>query len=198
MLEIKGLSNGLRTLFFDELGKLIEKFTRITQEEQENIKQVAEILERLEIESKYDASLEELLQLSDLLKQYSVQTVEFYLWCTYSIGKTITIQEADEYIMKIEAYGYAQFDGMLVYEDGAYLDEYVEKLIKDEILTDAYHIKRLMDIDEIIEMWMEGTPVSEMEDEFKHLDLSELLENPIEEGYVAADNKRMMYVELEL
>lgn len=198
MLEIKGLSNALRTLFFDELGKLIDKFTRITQEEQENLKQVMEILERLEIESKYDASLEELLQLSDFLKQSSVQVVEFYLWCTYSIDKTITIQEADEYIMKIEAYGYVQFDGMLVYEEGAYLDEYVEKLIKDEILTDAYHIKRLMDIDEIIEMWMEGAPVSEMENELKHLDLSELLENPIEEGYVTADNKRMMYVELEL
>lgn len=198
MLEIKGLSNALRTLFFDELGKLIDKFTRITQEEQENLKQAMEILERLEIESKYDASLEELLQLSDFLKQYSIQTVEFYLWCAYSIGKTITIQEADEYIMKIEAYGYVQFDGMLVYEEGAYLDEYVEKLIKDEILTDAYHIKRLMDIDEIIEMWMEGAPVSEMENELKHLDLSEVLENPIEEGYVTADNKRMMYVELEL
>ena len=31
-----------------------------------------------------------------------------------------------------------------------------------------------------------------MEDELKHLDLNELLENPIEEAYITADNKVMM------
>ena len=197
-MQLKGIANELRILFFEELEKLIDKFTKITQEEQETIKQGIDILERLEIQSKYNMNLESLLQLSHFLKQYSVEVVEFYLWSNYCIGKSIMIAEAEEYIKEIEVRGYTEVDGLLIYEDGTNLDGYVEKLIKDELLTDAYHIKRLMDIDGIIEMWMEGIPVSEMEDELKHLDLSELLENPIEEGYVTADNKRMMYVELEL
>lgn len=198
MLVLKGLSDGLRGLFLNELERLIERFTKITQEDQENIQQVTEILERLEIEEKYNTDLEELMQLSSFLKEYSVQTVEFFLWYRYGIGNEITVQEADEYILKIEACGYVEIDGMLIYEDGAYLDEYVEKLIKEEFLTDVYHVKRLIDIDEIIEMWMEGVPISKMEDELKHLDLNELLDNPIEEAYITADNKVMMYVELDL
>lgn len=198
MMQLKGIANELRALFFEELEKLIDKFTKITHEEQEMIKQGIDILERLEIQSKYDMSLESLLQLSHFLKQYSVETVEFYLWSNYCIEKSMMIAEAEEYIKEIEICGYTEVDGLLIYEDGTNLDEYIEKLIKDELLTDAYHIKRLMDIDEIIEMWMGGAAVSEMEDELKHLDLNVLLENPIEEGYITADNKIMMYVELEL
>ena len=160
MLVLKGLSDGLRVLFLNELGRLIERFTKIMQEDQENIQQVMEILERLEIEEKYNTDLEELMQLSSFLKEYSVQTVEFFLWYRYGIGNQITVQEANEYILKIEACGYVEVDDMLIYEDGAYLDEYVKKLIKEDFLTDAYHVKRLIDIDESIEMWMEGVPIS--------------------------------------
>lgn len=197
-MEIKAIAIELRTLFLEELGNLVHKYTRITQEEEKVIKQVVEILERLEIESKYDTSLERLLQLSKLLQQYSVATVEFYLWCAYSIGKSITIQEADNYIKEIERKGYAEVDGTLIYEDGAYLDDHVEELLENHLLTDAYHVKRLIDIDEIIEYWMEGTKVESMVDELKHYSLEELLENPVEEGYMTFDGKVMMYVELDL
>lgn len=198
MMELKEIAIGLRTLFLQELGNLIHKYTRITKEEQEAIKGVMDTLERLGIESNYDTSLESLLQLSKLLQQYSVAAVEFYLWCTYCIGKSITVQEAAEYIKDIEKRGYVEVDGTLIYEDGAYLDGYVEELLEKHLLTDAFHIKRLIDVDEIIEYWMEGTKVESMVDELKHCSLEELLENPVEEGYMTSEGKVIMYVELDL
>lgn len=198
MMELKEIAIGLRTLFLQELGNLIHKYTRITKEEQEAIKEVMDTLERLGIESKYDTSLEGLLQLSKLLQQHSVATVEFYLWYTYCIGKSITAQEVIEYIKDIEKRGYVEVDGTLIYEDGAYLDGYVEEPLENQLLTDAYHIKRLIDVDEIIEYWMEGTKVESMVGELKHCSLEELLENPVEEGYMTSEGKVIMYVELDL
>lgn len=198
MLAIQELNDVLKVLFFEELGKLIKRYTTVTQEEQGNINEVMAIVERLEIQAKYSDNLEKLLQLSSLLKDYSVQVVEFYLWCMYKLGKSITIEEADEYIMKIEESGYVEIDGILVYEEGACLDEYIEKLLRNELLTDTYHIKRLIDIDEIIEMWLEGTPISEVEKELKHCDLNELLDDPVQEGYITYNNKLIMYIEIEL
>lgn len=198
MMEIKAIAIGLRDMFFEELENLIGKYTRITQEEQGVIKQALEILERLEIETKYGTDLESLLQLSKLLQEYSVATVEFYLWCTYCIGKSISFEEAVEYIQVIERKGYVEVEGTLVYEDGAYLDGYVEELLENHLLTDHYHVKRLIDVDEIIEYWMEGTRFESMVDELKHHSLEELLENSMEEGYVTVEGKVMMYVELDL
>lgn len=198
MMEIKAIAIELRDMFFEELENLIGKYTRITQEEQGGIKQAVEILERLEIKSKYGTDLESLLQLSKLLQDYSVAIVEFYLWCTYRMGKSISFEEAVEYIQAIERKGYVEVEGTLVYEDGAYLDGYVEELLENYLLTDHYHIKRLIDIDEIIEYWMEGTKVQSMVDELKHHSLEELLENPIEEGYMTVEGKVMMHVELEI
>lgn len=198
MMEIKAIAIELRDMFFEELENLIGKYTRITQEEQGRIKQALEVLERLEIESKYNTDLDSLLQLSKLIQQYSVDTVEFYLWCTYGIGKSITIKEVAEYIQAIQRRGYVEVEGTLIYEDGAYLDGYVEELLEDHLLTDAYHVKRLLDIEEIIEYWMEGTKVESMVEELKHCSLEELLENPVEEGYMTAEGKVMMYVELDL
>lgn len=195
MLEIKGFSNELRTLFFEELVKLIEKFIRVTPQEQDEIKQVMDILERLKIQGERDADLETLLKISRFLKEYTIETVEFYLWCTSTLGKSMTIQEADEYIMKIEANGYVELNEMLIYEEGAYLEEYIEQILKNELLTDVYHIKRLIDIDEIVEMWLNGDNVNDMVDELKRCDLSELLENPVEQAYITVNNKVMMYVE---
>lgn len=198
MQEIKAIAIGLRDMFFEELQNLLDKYTRITQEEQGAIKQVLEMLERLEIESKYGTDLDSLLQLSKLLQDYSVATVEFYLWCTYRIGKSISFEEATEYIQIIQRRGYVEVEGTLIYEDGAYLDGYVEELLEDHLLTDAYHVKRLLDIEEIIEYWMEGTKVESMVDELKHCSLEELLENPIEEGYRTVEGKVMMHVELDI
>ena len=197
-MEIKAIATELREIFLNELTNLIQKYTRITQEEQEEIKQAVEVLERLGIESKYGTDLDSILQLSKLLQQYSVATVEFYLWCTYCIGKSISYEESVEYIQAIERKGYVEIDGTLVYEDGAYLDGYVEELLENHLLTDAYHVKRLIDIDEIIEYWLEGTKVESMVDELKHCSLEELLENPVEEGYMTFEGKVMMYVELDL
>lgn len=198
MMEIKAIAIELRNMFVEELENLIGKYTRITQEEQGVIKQALEILERLEIGAKYGTDLDSLLQLSKLLQEYSVPTVEFYLWCIYRIGKSISFEEAVEYIQVIESKGYVEVEGTLVYEDGAYLDGYVEELLENYLLTDHYHVKRLIDIDEIIEYWMEGTRFDSMVDELKHHSLEELLENPIEEGYVTVEGKVMMYVELDL
>lgn len=198
MIEIKAIATGLREIFFEELTNLIQKYTRITQEEQGTIKQVLEVLERLEIESRYNTDLESLLQLSKLIQQYSVDTVEFYLWCTYCIEKSITIQEADTYIKEIERKGYVEVDGVLVYEDVVCLEDYVEELLENHLLKDAYHVKRLIDIDEIIEYWLEGTKVESMVDELKHCSLEELLENPVKEAYMTSEGKVMMYVELDL
>ena len=197
-MEIKAIASGVRELFFEELTKLIQKYTRITQEEQGAIKQVLEILERLEIKLKYDNDLDNLLHLSKLLQDYSVAILEFYLWCTYHIGKSISFEEATEYIQIIERRGYVEVDGTLIYEDGAYLDGYVEELLEKHLLADAYHVKRLIDIDEIIEYWMEGTKVQSMVDELKHHSLEELLENSIEEGYRTVEGKMMMHVELDI
>lgn len=197
-MEIKAIATGLRELFFEELTNLIQKYTRITQEEQGAIKQALEILERLEVESKYDTDLDSLLQLSKLLQQYSVATVEFYLWCTYCIEKSITVQEADIYIKEIERKGYIEVDGTLIYEDVVCLEDCVEELLENHLLKDVYHVKRLIDIDEIIEYWMEGTKVQSMVDELKHHSLEELLENSIEEGYRTVEGKVMMYVELDI
>ena len=198
MMEIKAIAIELRDMFFEELENLIGKYTRITQEEQGVIKQALEILERLEIEAKYGTDLESLLQLSKLLQEYSVVTVEFYLWCTYRIGKSISFEEAVEYIQAIERRGYVEVEGTLVYEDGVYLDGYVEELLENHLLTDHYHVKRLIDIDEIIEYWMEGTRFDSMVDELKYHSLEELLENPIEEGYRTVEGKVIMHVELDI
>lgn len=198
MMEIKAIAIELRELFLEELGNLIHKYTRLTQQQQEAVKQAVEMLERLEIESKYGIDLERLLQLSKLLQQHSVATVEFYLWCTYCIEKSITIQEADEYIKDIERRGYVEVDGILIYQDGACLDNYIEELIINHLITDAYHLKRLLDIEEIIEHWMEGTKIETIVDELKYYSLEELLENPIEEGYMTFEGKVMMHVELDL
>lgn len=105
---------------------------------------------------------------------------------------------ATEYIQIIERRGYVEVDGTLIYEDGAYLDGYVEELLEKHLLADAYHVKRLIDIDEIIEYWMEGTKVQSMVDELKHHSLEELLENSIEEGYRTVEGKMMMHVELDI
>lgn len=198
MQEIKAIAIGLRDMFFEELQNLLDKYTRITQEEQGVIKQVLEMLERLEIESKYGTDLDSLLQLSKLLQDYSVATVEFYLWCTYRIGNSISFEEAVEYIQTIERKGYVEVDGTLVYEDGAYLDGYVEELLKNHLLTDPWQEGRLLSKEEIIEYWMEGTRFDRMIDELKHHSLEELLENPIKEAYITLEGKIMMYVELDL
>lgn len=199
MMEIKAIAIELRDMFFEELENLIGKYTRITQEEHGAIKQVLEVLERLEIESRYNTDLESLLQLSKLIQQYLVDTVEFYLWCTYGIGKSITIKEAEEYIQVIQRRGYVEVEGILIYEDGVNLDGYVEELLENHLLTDHYHVKRIIsDIDEVIEYWMEGIKIESLVDELKHCSLEELLEKPVEEGYMTSEGKLMMYVELDL
>ncbi len=198
MQEIKAIAIGLRDMFFEELQNLIGKYTRITQEEQGAIKQALEILEQLEVESKYGTDLDSLLQLSKLLQDYSVATVEFYLWCTYRIGKSISFEEAVEYTQAIERRGYVEVEGTLVYEDGAYLDGYVEELLENHLLTDPWQVGRLLSKEEIIEYWMEGTRFNSMVDELKHHSLEELLENPIEEGYRTVEGKVMMHVELDI
>ena len=72
MMEIKAIAVELRDMFFEELGGLIGKYTKITQEQRRAIKQALEILERLDVEAKHGTDLDSLLQLSKLLQQDSV------------------------------------------------------------------------------------------------------------------------------
>lgn len=198
MEELKEISVGLMELFWKEVAVIVNQFRRLTSQDEIRIKEVIKIVEELGINSKKYEKLEELLRIGELLKTYTSEVITFYIWYTEILGKEIHLSDAEECIQTIEYKGYIVVDGVLIYEENTDLEPYIEQLLREELLVDAYHVKRIMDIDEIIERWMEGEKIESVVQELKECSIEELLENPVEDAYSTTENKKIKYVELDL
>lgn len=190
--------NGITDIFIRELQNLIGKYSSLQQCQKLNIDKVVSTLNKLDIEGDLVGDLKSLIKLSEYLEKYPLETFEFYMWCNNAIGKSITIEEADEYVHKIEYSGYVDVEGILIFEDGRDLDSYIESLIENQLLTDVYHIKKLFDIEDIIKMWLDRTPFRNIIAELRECTLEELLDTEVKDAYITNEDKLIRYVEIDV
>lgn len=194
---LNGILPELREIFLRELEVLINRFNKIGEENTQGIKEAMELVERLELTGTKFQQLETLLEVAALINQYGIDCVELYLWCQETISNVIDIQEVQNYLQQMEDDKYVAIDDTVIYPKGADLTEFVKDKLQ-EIVSESYHLDRLLSKDMLIEMWFQGTTKEELEDELMDLDKEDLLDTIEQVAYTSKQGIQYMYMQVEL
>lgn len=111
---------------------------------------------------------------------------------------SISILEAEEYVIKLEQQGFVRIEDVVMYEENTDLCMFLQDLIENELLTDSYHIQRLFDHETIAEMWLDKTSFRDAAEELQGNSLEELLDTTVHEAYLNYDNRRILYAEIDV
>ena len=102
-----------------------------------------------------DNSVDYLLEVLEMLKQYNQEVVEYYIWHNKNLTKNISLEEAKEQIEEINSNGFIMLEEYVVYinED----NKHMKRELAEKMLTDTYQIDRLFEKEELIDMWLNET-----------------------------------------
>lgn len=154
----------LREFFVNDLNKLIEKYNRIPKEVLEKLEELVNNLDNKVIKLILMEDLDVIIDLiNELDNEFNSNIIQLYFFIRNNIFE-INILEAKAIYEEIEYMGYSQIGDIIMYSSLKDLSGYVSDKI-DEILTSKYGIDRLFTKENIIDYFLKGTTIEEIERE---------------------------------
>ena len=194
-MSIEQLPLEIKKCFLRELEKLVSKYSPFNNYSDEAIRLAISILDRVGDSAIDELNVDYLLEILDMLNQYSEQVVEYYIWHNKNLIGTVSIEKAKEQIEEINSNGFTILEDYVIYTNED--NRQMKREIAEKMLTDTYQIDRLFDKDELIEMWLNETSQEDTIRDLMKLGLEELLEEPPEEAYVRNDGTSIYYASIE-
>lgn len=190
----------VRECFVREMTALMNKYNRITRYTNDEIQKVLSILQKMDLLEGKVLDIENVAELVELMKQSSIEALEFYVWWNQDMNQhlgRITIQQAQEYIDKIEQDGFIEIENYAIYNKRSSLKQLKHNLL-DEMLEYSCHVERLFDDTQLAEMWIEKVTKQEVISDFEDVELDAIIEDIPEEAYTNVNHIELMYVELNI
>lgn len=188
----------LHDLFIQELEQLIDKYTRIDEGEIRSVRNIIEIFRRVDVTSKKAQRLENILEKTKLLKDHPIEEIELQVWIQDEMNKKVEIEEVKNYLSNLSQKGAARIENTIIYLNRRSMEVLLKEVL-DEMLQDTYHVERLFDKEQLVEMWLEGT---EKEDAIKDLIdgcmPEDLLETVEQEAYTSVNGDTIMYMNIDI
>ena len=194
-MSIEQLPLEIKKCFLRELEKLVSKYSPFSNYSDETIKVAISILDRVGDSAIDELNVDCLLEILDMLNQYSEQVVEYYIWHNKNLIGTVSLEKAKEQIEEINSNGFTILEDYVIYTNED--NRQMKREIAEKMLTDTYQIDRLFDKDELIEMWLNETSQEDTIRDLMKLGLEELLEEPPEEAYVNCGGISIYYASIE-
>lgn len=190
----------VRECFVREMAALMNKYNRITQYTNEEIQRVFNLLEKMDLLGNGELDIQQLIELVELMKENSIEALEFYVWWNQEMIKDleeITIQQAQDYIDKIEDEGFIEVENYAIYNKRSSLKQLKHNLL-DEMLEYSCQVERLFDATQLAEMWIERATKQEVIADFEDVELDAIVEDIPQEAYTTINGIELMYVELNI
>lgn len=194
-MRIQQLPLEIKKCFLRELEKLVNKYSPFNNYSDETIKVAISILERIENSASGEIDADYLLEVLEMLNQYSEQVVEYHIWHNKNLIDTISLEEAKEQIEEINSNGFTMLENYVIYTNED--NRQMKRELAEKMLTDAYQIDRLFDKEELIEMWINGTSQEDTIKDLIKLGLEELLEELPIETYINCNDTSIYYASIE-
>lgn len=194
-MSIEQLPLEIKRCFLRELEKLVSKYSPFNNYSDETIRLAISILDRVGDSAIDELNVDCLLEILDMLNQYSEQVVEYYIWHNKNLIGTVSLEKAKEQIEEINSNGFTILEDYVIYTNED--NRQMKREIAEKMLTDIYQIDRLFDKDELIEMWLNETSQEDTIKDLMKLGLGELLEELPEEAYVKNDGTSIYYASIE-
>lgn len=190
----------VRECFVREMTAVMNKYNRITQYTNDEIQRVLNLLEKMDLLGDGELDIKQLIELVEMMKENSIEALEFYVWWNQEMIKDleeITIQQAQDYIDKIEDEGFIEVENYAIYNKRSSLKQLKHNLL-DEMLEYSCQVERLFDATQLAEMWIEKATKQEVIAEFEEVELHAIVEDVPEEAYTTINGIELMYVELNI
>ena len=194
-VSIEQLPLEIKKCFLRELEKLVNKYSPFNNYSDETIKVAISILERVGNSTIGEIDADYLLEVLEMLSQYSEQVVEYHIWHNKNLIDPISLEEAKEQIEEININGFTLIENYVIYTNED--NRQMKRELAEKMLTDVYQIDRLFDKEELIEMWLNGTSQEDTIKDLIKLGLEELLEEPPTEAYISCDGTSIYYASIE-
>lgn len=194
-MSIEQLPLEIKRCFLGELEKLVSKYSPINNYSDETIRLAISILDRVSDSAIDELNVDCLLEILDMLNQYSEQVVEYYIWHNKNLIGTVSLEKAKEQIEEINSNGFTILEDYVIYTNED--NRQMKREIAEKMLTDTYQIDRLFDKDELIEMWLNETSQEDTIKDLMKLGLEELLGESPEEAYVNCGGISIYYASIE-
>lgn len=194
-VSIEQLPLEIKKCFLRELEKLVNKYSPFNNYSDETIKVAISILERVGNSTIGEIDADYLLEVLEMLSQYSEQVVEYHIWHNKNLIDPISLEEAKEQIEEININGFTLIENYVIYTNED--NRQMKRELAEKVLTDVYQIDRLFDKEELIEMWLNGTSQEDTIKDLIKLGLEELLEEPPTEAYISCDGTSIYYASIE-
>lgn len=161
---LKNESRILREFFMNDLNKLIEKYNSISKEVVEKLEELVDNGDNKVIKSILMEDLDIIIDLiNELDNEFNSNIIQLYFFIRNNISE-INILEAKAIYEEIEYMGYSKIGDVIMYSSLQDLSGYVSDKI-DEILNSTYGIDRLFTKENIIDYFLKGTTIEEIERE---------------------------------
>lgn len=131
--------------------------------------------------------------MSSILEKHGEEVTELYIWANNVIKVDLTPEQAQEYVQELSREGYIIAGDYLVYPDRVNTDK-IARHILEEMLESSYHVDRLFDKDQLIDMWIEAQEKGDVIDDLvRSMELEEILDESIDKAYITSTGDTLMY-----
>lgn len=195
-MNITGILPELREVFLNELEVLLTRHSEVAEAKRELIKRAVTLIKRVANSNK-KLTLNNVLEVSQLLENQREEVVELYAWYKLNAGDKMTIEEIKDCLEELGTNGFYIRKENLIYLENTSMRK-IKEYILEELIEEEYFVDKLFDKEELIEMWLEGTSKEEViKDMANSAELEEILENEPRLAYSSAELGNIIYVYIE-
>lgn len=201
MLSGEKLSKVMEKFFVADVMAIIRKYVNLSSN---TISELEKFIESIEVEEvkehlykDFDEALKVMRIVSD--KGFSKEVVSMYFWIKYETNLDITLDQASYYYDNVKSEGYVLIDeDNVMYRRNSSLRSMVREVLENAMQYDTC-VAKLLEKDEIIEYWLNGTSVSEAIDELvNNTDAREVLDLEQQLMFTDGDGEEYMYSYIEI
>lgn len=187
------ITGPLQAIFMKDFERLLKKYYEVQNQQAEAIGKVISIANRVTSSEAVNYTLEECVEISNILEKQGEEVTELYMWANKVIRVELTAEQAQEYVKELGYEGYITLGDYLVYRERVNTDK-IARHILEEMLESSYHVDRLFDKDQLIDMWMEGQEKDEVIDDLvRSIELEEILDESIDDAYITSNGDVLKY-----
>ena len=195
------LSKVIEKFFVAEVMAIIRKYMNLSDNTINEVEKFIQTIESEEVKEELYSDLDETLKVMRLVHDggFNKEVITMYLWIKYQTNLDITLDQASYYYDNVKSDGYVVIDEEnVIYRKNTSLRSMVREVL-EEAMQNENSISRLLEKDEIIEYWLNGTSVSEaIDDLVNNTDARELLDLEQLSMFTGDDGEEYMYSYIDI
>ena len=161
----KQFSDILQRFIVKEVNKVIEKYSRVSNDNIEIIEELMKLIEDEELKEELYKDFDNTLKIANELKgeyvEDKAEIISMYLGIKENTELKVSIKEVIKYYDDLKENDYILIDeSHLIYKKGSNLKS-IARIVLEKMMDDEWHIDRLFNKDTIISYWVEGVSKSE-------------------------------------